>query len=650
MDYNLEEHSAKLPKVSLKIRKLSHYLKIIKLKIKNCIRMKSFTLVELLVYVALFAIVGGLITAVLYNVTVSSQQNTASNVVVQELQFVQNRIQTLVREASLIENEPGESSHTLTLRMLDSEKDPTVISSGPSFDCDYIYLKQGENATTTLNSDKVKVSDFTVTKYENPGGKAVVKVNISLTYNSTSKFKQVTRSLTTAIGKVSAATFDSNLIPNTGDTYSVGISPNQMWSTGVFNNLILSKESADSSILFKTDDTSRAILGIDYSDSNKFKIEYSDTLGGTTPALTITSANRVGIGTDSPSTLFEVYATSTGMLVVDSAGNVGIGTTGPDRILDVENSSGDVEVSFVSSITGTTRLLLGDTEADYAGRVEYDNSAEALRFWTTGTEKVTIDTDGNVGIGTTEPREELEISSAIPRIFWNETDAGADAKLWGLGTSQQGNFVLDAVNDANSDGKAAMIIERSGFTPTIVSFPNGNVGIGTTEPGSYKLKVNGEIAYVSDSIERRVHNVGGEGGASSPSVGLSGWTAGGGTNLPHNTWVNTQYVTLPTGGVYLIISNYRIYGTNVAAFVKARLRWTDSASRETEHRMVVERVRPIGDNFINYGGSVSWVINVDQDNKTIYADYFRYGGSADNEYYWQNDGNGVPRVIAVRLY
>jgi hypothetical protein len=143
-------------------------------------------------------------------------------------------------------------------------------------------------------------------------------------------------------------------------------------------------------------------------------------------------------------------------------------------------------------------------------------------------------------------------------------------------------------------------------------------------------------------------NIGGEGGASYPSVYLAGWIAGGGTNLPNGTWVNTQFVTLPTKGVYLVISNFRIYGTNVPAFVSSRLRWTDSASRETEHRMIVERAQSL--DFMNYGGSVSWVINVDQDGKTVYADYFRYGGTAANEYYWQSDGNGVPRLVAVRLY
>ena len=46
--------------------------------------------------------------------------------------------------------------------------------------------------------------------------------------------------------------------------------------------------------------------GVDASDSNKFKIETSNILGGTNPAFVINSLGQVGIGTASPATLFHV--------------------------------------------------------------------------------------------------------------------------------------------------------------------------------------------------------------------------------------------------------------------------------------------------------------------------------------------------------
>ena len=167
---------------------------------------------------------------------------------------------------------------------------------------------------------------------------------------------------------------------------------------------------------------------------------------------------------------------------------------------------------------------------------------------------------------------------------------------------------------------------------------------GTLEDATVE-KVGGKTKdEVADAVNKRHFHIAGEAG-----IGLSGWVSGT-TNLPHNTWVNTQYVTLSSKGTYLIISNFRIRGDGgVSAYVKARLRWTDSANRETEHRMVCERIQPTLD-FFNYGGCVSWIISIDQDNVTVYADYLRYGGSADDEFRWYNDGNGVPRLIAIRLY
>ena len=56
-------------------------------------------------------------------------------------------------------------------------------------------------------------------------------------------------------------------------------------------------------------------------------------------------------------------------------------------------------------------------------------------------------------------------------------------------------------------------------------------------------------------------------------------------------------------------------------------------------------IRPANSNFINYGGSVSWVITAAQAS-TVEVWYI---ASYNNIYHWVNDSNGVPRPVAVRI-
>ena len=81
---------------------------------------------------------------------------------------------------------------------------------------------------------------------------------------------------------------------------------------------------------------------------------------------------------------------------------------------------------------------------------------------------------------------------------------------------------------------------------------------------------------------------------------------------------------------------------NAHGFVKARLQWPGS---QTEARMICEGFAPAASNFVNYGGSVSWVIDVTGPT-TVEA---WYTAAYTDIYSWVNDSNGVPRPIAFRI-
>ena len=94
------------------------------------------------------------------------------------------------------------------------------------------------------------------------------------------------------------------------------------------------------------------------------------------------------------------------------------------------------------------------------------------------------------------------------------------------------------------------------------------------------------------------------------------------------------------------MANYRVRrdGTN-HGFVKNQVRWNDGSAHTTEARMICEGIRPAASNFINYGGSVSWIIET-ADACTVEV---WYTASYNNLYNWVNDSNGVPRPVAIKI-
>lgn len=385
----------------------------------------GFSLTELLVYTGIFTVTTGLMIGVVSTVS-NVQVREAANVEVNDQsQFVMNAIKGVLTNAKIVDIAAGTDVSTLKLRMSDSAKDPTYIY----LENGIVFKKETENGTPMpLTDDSVTVSTLTFKRLVNPPGKDVVKIDMAVAYNSSDAKQQITRNFRSAVAKVSAITFDSDLLPSTDNTYNVGAS-NPRWLNGFFSGNVsvgglLNVGTATSdptgqngSIYYNT--TSNAFRGY----VNGAWADFGSGGGGSgswsVSGNNLYTTGSVGIGTSTISNKLTVLGTAS------ISGNVGIGTTNPNV--------GKIVVAytppavFTNAATDFAQMWQTNTAANplgYAiattGKHGYlvTNGGYDLNFNMDGSTvpaMTILNPSGNVGIGTTAPVSKLQVygSAAI---------------------------------------------------------------------------------------------------------------------------------------------------------------------------------------------------------------------------------------------
>ncbi|PIV31772.1 hypothetical protein COS33_01505, partial [Candidatus Wolfebacteria bacterium CG02_land_8_20_14_3_00_37_12] len=296
----------------------------------------AFTLVELLVYTGIFAVVSGLMIGILTTTLRVNQRESASAEATSQLNFILQTIQRLTRESSAIivnssstnmdtDDTIGSQQTRLVLRMKDSSetdssaRDPIVIYAEDNI----IKMSEGRGGyqrVSDLTNSRVLADNLKFTKYTQYPGHDTVGVDIQLTYNSQNPDSRVSRSLRTAIARVSAATFDSNLLPGADNTYEIGyLAGNQRWKNIFVSNLISTSNLLNLGQL--TNDPS------------------SDVQNGSMYYNTASSTFR-GYKNNAWANLGEGLWTASSTDIYYNTGNVGIGTPAPSAKLEVSTSSG----------------------------------------------------------------------------------------------------------------------------------------------------------------------------------------------------------------------------------------------------------------------------------------------------------------------
>jgi hypothetical protein len=197
------------------------------------------------------------------------------------------------------------------------------------------------------------------------------------------------------------------------------------------------------------------------------------------------------------SDLFIWFLNSTAEQMRLTSTGLGIGTSSPGAKLEIANTSGSVAARIRSSDSGYAELYFADVSDNAASALSYEHSTNMLRFYNGGSARVYLDSSGNLGLGVTPSAwgsgwRALQVGSGGPSIW---TDAGRafwSSNVYFDGTNRRyvtTNVAREYVQDASGhswynapSGTAGNAIS---FTQAMTLDASGNLGVGTTSPGSF---------------------------------------------------------------------------------------------------------------------------------------------------------------------
>jgi hypothetical protein len=193
-------------------------------------------------------------------------------------------------------------------------------------------------------------------------------------------------------------------------------------------------------------------------------------------------------------------------------GNVGIGTTSPNDPLDVylnQNGYGPLIGLNNASNGGSAQTVMsffeGSTyKAKFAvnssGASSFVGGANAFQLWnfmnspivfgTNSTERLRIDSNGNVGIGTATPGAKLEIDgSGLIRVTEGTRTVPTSGVGLELSADANGSYV-GAFNRSTSSYR------RLYFYGSPYVFESGNVGVGNSSPAALLDLKGSNVSYI----------------------------------------------------------------------------------------------------------------------------------------------------------
>jgi hypothetical protein len=454
-----------------------------------------------------------------------------------------------------------------------------------------ISANDGTAAATIANS----TGNFTITNFISNsvdiGGGAIDGTNIGASSAATGTFTTFTSTGIDDNATSTAITIDSSENVGIGTASPSTILDVREESTGgstqirVYNTDNSNTTTQTAALFLSPDSRGNGALvfaekeNADFSTSasRDVALVFSPVLNNSqTEAMRIDSSGNVGIGTTSPSSTLHLYGTGT-----------------PIR-LNIEATTGRVE-SRLDNTSGA--FIFGIDDSGGAGfgsaysRNIYSNGAYPMLFWTNNAERMRIDSSGNVGIGTVSPSELLDVgdhTSVGNRNIRISQRVGTGGLTYGglqfyydntAGTEGVNAAIYYASGPLRNDGELTFYTGVSGSASERLRIDhNGNVGIGTTSPGT------------------KLHIV----------AGTSGSALTEGLRVSDNVYTNIQLLSGSADGEIRVGASGVMRGVYKAQFAGTRTANNFSLGTNSTDAITIDTSQNVG-----IGTSPSYILDVD---------------------------------------
>jgi len=234
---------------------------------------------------------------------------------------------------------------------------------------------------------------------------------------------------------------------------------------------------------------------------------------------------------------------TTAAVTVDTAQKVGIGTSSPQEKLQLEGSGS--QYMRVKTTTTNADIYFGITSSSvgYVGT----GGSDPLSFFTANTERARIDSSGNLGIGTTSPTTRLHVNSASAAIATVQSTLAAGNtnvetryistnRSWGVGQNIIQTSSIFEIADVTASA-TRLAIDSSGNVLVGVTSANANGGV---------LQLKSGITF--------------------PATQVSATDANTLDDYEEGTWTPAQGAGLTVVGAYSSSGQYTKIGRSVTVF------------------------------------------------------------------------------------